>query len=206
MDFFIKGLILGFSVAAPIGPIGLLCINRTINKNYLSGFVTGLGAATADMVYGLAGGLGLKFISEILIGRKVLTQTIGLVFLFILGLSITFKKNQTKPQSQTVSIGLLKDYLSSLMLTITNPATILFFIAVFSGLGLSKANDTFHLISLVSGVFFGSAFWWLFLSCTTNFISNKLDGRIIKKINLISGLLISAFALYLFWEMVLGYK
>ena len=85
LEFVYKGLILGFSVAAPVGPIGVLCINRTINKNFAAGFVSGLGAATADLIYGLIAGLGLTTISAFVIDKKIWIQMFGLLFLLYLG-------------------------------------------------------------------------------------------------------------------------
>ena len=129
--FLYKGLILGFSVAAPVGPIGVLCINRTINKSYVSGLVTGLGAATADLIYGLIAGLGLTIISNFLIDQKLWIQTIGLIFLFYLGIKTLMKKKTEIEFNKTIDTRLFKDYLTTFILTITNPATILFFLAVF---------------------------------------------------------------------------
>ena len=118
---------LGFSVAAPVGPIGLLCINRTINKNFAAGFVSGLGAATADLIYGFIAGFGLTMISTFLIDQKTWIQLIGSCFLIYLGIK-TIKKREPKIEFNSASDkGLLKDYFSTLILTITNPLTILFF-------------------------------------------------------------------------------
>ena len=90
INFLIRGLIIGFSVAAPVGPIGILCINRTIKKGCISGLTTGLGAASADLIYGLIAGFGLVFISNFLLNQKLLIQSLGLVFLFYLGFKIIF--------------------------------------------------------------------------------------------------------------------
>jgi len=144
LEFLYKGLLLGFSVAAPIGPIGVLCINRTINKNFIAGFVSGLGAATADLIYGLIAGLGLTVISTFLINQKFWIQIIGLVFLFYIGIKTIIKKDNDIEFKSVTDKGLLKDYFSTLILTITNPMTILFFIAVFAGLGLSDTLNGFY--------------------------------------------------------------
>ena len=153
LEFLYKGLILGFSVAAPVGPIGVLCINRTINKNFAAGFVSGLGAATADLIYGLIAGLGLTVISTFLIDQKMWIQLIGLFFLIYLGLKTIMKKESDIEFKSLVDNGLLKDYFSTLILTITNPITILFFVAVFAGLGLSNTISGYNsIIQLIVGV------------------------------------------------------
>ena len=203
LELLYKGLILGFSVAAPVGPIGILCINRTLNKNFTAGFVSGLGAATADLTYGLIAGLGLTAISTFLINQQVWIQSIGLVFLFYLGIKSILKKETEIQFDTNTEKGLLKDYLSTLFLTITNPMTILFFIAVFAGLGLSRsANGASAVIQLVSGVFIGSGVWWLFLSGLTHKLKSKINKRILRKIDLASGILILVFGLLILADLV----
>lgn len=195
-EFLYKGLILGFSVAAPVGPIGILCINRTINKNFTAGFVCGLGAATADLVYGLIAGLGLTAISSFLIDRKLWIQVIGLGFLIYIGIKIIMKREKEIQFNSIADKGLLKDYLSTLVLTIANPMTILFFIAVFAGLGLAETiNGFYSAIQLVLGVFIGSSIWWIFLSGLTNKLKMKINKKILRKIDLVSGISILFFGL-----------
>lgn len=111
--FLYKGLILGFSVAAPVGPIGILCINRTVNKNFLSGVVSGLGAATADVIYGLIAGLGLTIISNFLLEQKLWMQIVGLIFLFYLGIKTLAKKKVNFELQKTTKSTLFKDFIST---------------------------------------------------------------------------------------------
>ncbi len=203
LEFLYKGLILGFSVAAPVGPIGVLCINRTINKNFAAGFVSGLGAATADLIYGLIAGLGLTAISTFLIDQKMWIQFIGLVFLIYLGIKTIIKKDYDIEFKSVVDKGLLKDNLSTLILTITNPMTILFFITVFAGLGLSKTINGFHsVMQLILGIFLGSCICWLFLSGLTNKLKTKISNKILKRIDLVSGILILFFGLSILINMI----
>jgi len=206
-EFLYKGIILGFSVAAPVGPIGILCINRTINKNFSAGFVSGLGAATADIVYGSIAGLGLTSISTFLINQKLWIQLIGLVFLIYIGIKTIVKKENEIEFKTVADKGLLKDYFSTLILTITNPMTILFFIAVFAGLGLSNPTDGYNsVIQLIAGVFIGSCTWWLFLSGLTNKLKKKINKKILKKIDLFSGLIILLFGLLILIDLIKGIK
>lgn len=202
-EFLYKGLILGFSVAAPVGPIGILCINRTINKNFTAGFVCGLGAATADLVYGLIAGLGLTAISSFLIDRKLWIQVIGLGFLIYIGIKIIMKREKEIQFNSIADKGLLKDYLSTLVLTIANPMTILFFIAVFAGLGLAETiNGFYSAIQLVLGVFIGSSIWWIFLSGLTNKLKMKINKKILRKIDLVSGISILFFGLLILIDLI----
>ncbi len=201
--FLYKGLILGFSVAAPVGPIGILCINRTINKSYISGLITGLGAATADLIYGLIVGLGLTRISGFLISQTVWIQIIGLFFLFYLGVKTLIKKKREIEFDKSFQKGLFKDYLSTFILTITNPMTILFFIAVFAGLGLANtSHDKNNAILLVLGVFIGSAIWWLILSGLSYNVKKLISNKILLRIDLLSGIIIVIFGIYILIELI----
>ena len=201
--YLYTGLLLGFSVAAPVGPIGILCINRTINKNFTSGFVSGLGAATADLLYGLIAAFGLTVISTFLIDQKFWIQLTGLVFLIYLGVKTIIKKDNDIKFKQSTDKGLIKDYLSTLILTITNPVTILFFIAVFAGLGLSNSiNGLDSALQLISGVFMGSCLWWLFLSGITHRLKTKISKRILKRIDLFSGIFILFFGLLILINLI----
>jgi threonine/homoserine/homoserine lactone efflux protein len=196
--FLFKGLLLGFSVAAPVGPIGILCINRTVNKNFTSGFVSGLGAATADLFYGLIAGFGLTVISNFLLSQKIWIHLVGIAFLLYLGLKTITKKEQEIKFENLADKGLFKDYLSTLFITITNPLTILFFLAIFAGLGLSGlTNGLYSSILLVAGVFLGSCSWWLILSSITHKLKNRINSKMLKRIDLLSGILLFFFGVLL---------
>src|SRR4051812_8188873 len=127
---FLKGLLIGFSIAAPVGPIGVLCIQRTLSYGRLSGLLTGLGAATADGVYGAVAAFGLTVVSSFLTGQQFWFQLIGGAFLFYLGAK-NFKATPATKAASKEHKGLLFDYISTVFLTLTNPATILSFVAIF---------------------------------------------------------------------------
>lgn len=137
--FLLKGLLIGFTVAAPVGPIGILCINRTLSKGRLTGFVSGLGAASADAIYGCIAAFGLTFITSFLISQKLWLQLIGGLFLCYLGIQ-TYRSRPAGHAASARGGGLLKSYTSVFFLTVTNPMTILFFIGIFSGIGLGKSS------------------------------------------------------------------
>ncbi|EYE87516.1 lysine transporter LysE [Fervidicella metallireducens AeB] len=193
--YFLKGLIIGLSVAAPVGPIGLLCIQRTLNKGKKSGFFSGLGAATADTVYGLIAAFGLTFISNFLISNQTFIRFIGGLFLIYLGIKTFLSTPANNAAKSNEGTGILDDYLSTLFLTITNPMTIMSFLAIFAGLGLGLGNTSSNLSALIMviGVFSGSALWWFLLSNCINLFKNKIGTNALKYINIISGFIIISF-------------
>jgi threonine/homoserine/homoserine lactone efflux protein len=201
-DYLMKGLLVGFSIAAPVGPIGVLVIRRTLTEGRISGFVTGLGAAVADGTYGFIAGYGLTSISDFLISQQFWMKLFGGLFLLYLGIKTLISKAATK-EAQIDSNGLLKNFTSTLLLTITNPITILSFFAIFAGLGLGQEKTNYvSSTALVLGVFMGSAFWWLILSTVLNFFRNKITTSGLTWINRFSGLLIISFAILAFYSLL----
>lgn len=197
ITFLIKGLVIGFSIAAPVGPIGLLCIRRTLAQGQAAGFLSGLGAATADAFYGVIAGFGLSLVSGLLLRQQGWLSLAGGLFLCYLGLK-TFNSRPsrvTDPAPAAVSgQGLLKAYVSTLFLTLTNPATILSFAAVFAGLGVTGRNPATATL-LVLGVFTGSALWWLALSGGVGALRGRFAPGRLYWLNRISGLVLGAFGL-----------
>jgi threonine/homoserine/homoserine lactone efflux protein len=193
--FLLRGLIIGFSIAAPVGPIGVLCIRRTLAKGRLSGLVSGLGAATADAIYGCVAGFGLTFISNILVSQQIWLRLIGGAFLCYLGLK-TFLSKPAEQAASAEGNGLVGAYASTFFLTLTNPMTILSFAAIFAGLGVAGAsgNDV-SAGTLVLGVFMGSALWWLILSGVADVFRTKLNPLRLRWVNRISGVIITGFGL-----------
>lgn len=192
--FFLRGLIIGLSIAAPVGPIGVLCIRRTLNEGRRAGLFTGLGAASADAIYGYVAGSGLVFISSVLVGQQVWLRIIGGLFLCFLGL----KTLLSRPAEHAASIRRYRHaeaYVSTFFLTLTNPMTILSFAAVFAGLGLSGGSYVSAGL-LVVGVFSGSAIWWLFLSSMVNAFRSGFDTRHLQWVNRISGIIILTFGAF----------
>jgi threonine/homoserine/homoserine lactone efflux protein len=193
LDLFWKGLLIGLAIAAPVGPIGVLCIRRTLNEGRLAGFVTGMGAATADGFYGAVAALGISAISSRLVDHADAIRLIGGGFLCYLGARTLFAPAAANTATAG-GRGLLGIYGSSLALTITNPTTILSFVAVFAGLGLAESDGDREAASwVVAGVFLGSAIWWLFLSNVVGLFRRALtpDRRI--WINRLSGVVLLGF-------------
>ncbi|MBD1914120.1 MULTISPECIES: LysE family transporter [unclassified Leptolyngbya] len=194
-NFFLRGFVIGFSIAVPVGPIGLLCIQRTLARGQIAGLLSGLGAATADAIYGAIAAFGLTIISAILMQQVFWFRLVGGIFLIYLGVC-TFR---SKPAEQAVSAQgdtLWRVYGSTLVLTLTNPATILSFVAVFAGLGLATAaGDRTTALVLVFGVFLGSALWWLLLSSGVSLFKTRLTARHLQWLNRGSGIIITAFGI-----------
>ena len=195
LDFFFKGLLLGFSIAAPVGPIGVLCIRKTLEFGRFSGLFSGLGAAFADAIYAVIAAFGLTFIANFLLEEQFWFRLIGGLFLLYLGWK-TFRAEPTSSSRNLSHTTLLNDFISTFFLTITNPMTILSFIAVFAGLGLSSIQgDYFQASALVIGVFLGSALWWLMLSEGVTLFRKKVSVQVMKWINRVAGLIIFGFGI-----------
>ncbi len=192
---FLSGLIIGFSIAAPVGPIGILCIRRTLAEGRLHGLVTGLGAATADAFYGCIAAFGLAFISDFLVNQQIWLRAIGGGFLLFLGLRTILAKPRGEAKEEK-KLGLASSYGSTFLLTVTNPITIISFGAIFATLGLgSIAGDYYSATLLVLSVFLGSASWWLILSGLVNLLRAKVTQRTQVWINRISGAIILGFGI-----------
>jgi threonine/homoserine/homoserine lactone efflux protein len=197
LGFFLKGLIIGFAIAAPVGPIGVLCIRRTLAEGRLTGFFSGLGAASADMTYGAVAAFGLTVVQNFLLGAQFWLHVLGGVFLIYLGLRTFFARpfGQVGPENKDQN--LLKAYLSTLGLTLTNPATILSFTVIFAGLRLGDANgNILSAVVLVGGVFLGSSAWWLTLSLIVGFFRERFTPGWMVWVNRFAGTIILTFGLF----------
>lgn len=193
--FFLRGLVIGFSIAAPVGPIGVLCIRRTLAGGRLHGLASGLGAATADASYGAVAGFGLTAVSGALVEQQAWLRLIGGLFLCALG-ARTFLARPASEAAPARRSGLLGAYLSTFALTLTNPLTILSFAAIFAGLGIVETGaDYGAALTLVAGVFAGSAAWWLLLSGGVSLLRERLTPRRMRWVNRLSGTVLVAFGL-----------
>lgn len=194
-SFLLQGLIIGFSIAAPVGPIGILCIRRTLAEGRLTGFISGLGAASADAVYGSIAAFGLTAISAFLVTQILWLRLIGGIFLLYLGVQ-TFRAKPTAQAAETRPGGLPAAFLSTFFLTLTNPMTILSFAAIFAGLGLGQTHgDLGGAAMLVAGVFLGSAAWWLTLSALVGTFRERINEKTLVWVNRVAGVIILGFGL-----------
>jgi threonine/homoserine/homoserine lactone efflux protein len=201
-SLLLKGLIIGFSIAAPVGPIGVLCIRRTLANGGLAGFVSGMGAATADAIYGCIAGFGLTFISNILISQQTLLRLIGGIFLCYLGIKI-FRDTPAEHAARASGDGLPAQYASTFVLTLTNPMTIISFAAIFAGMGLATSGHSYASAGvLVAGVFAGSALWWLLLSSGANMLRSRFNPQMLVWVNRLAGIIIVTFGLLSFVSLL----
>ncbi len=206
MLLWFKGMLIGFAIAAPVGPIGLLCVQRTLARGRWSGVLSGLGAASADAVYGGIAGFGLASLAHLLLAWQVELQAVGGLFLLYLG----WRTWRAPPAGEQARVrpsraGLLGDYLSTLGLTLANPVTVLAFLAIFAGLGLAAEGRDFAAAGvLVLGVFAGSLLWWLLLAGGVGLLRGRLTPAALGGINRVSGVLIAGFGLWALASAVRG--
>lgn len=198
LPFFVRGLALGFSIAAVLGPIGVLCLRRTLANGFLTGLVSGLGAATADAGYAAIAGFGISALGALLVDQRLWLRVVGGAFLVYLGVRTLLSSAPSTAGSEHRTSGtrqLVGAYTSTLALTLSNPMTILSFGAIFAGLGLGSlgATSTATAVELVVGVFVGSAAWWLVLASVTARLRTRVTAPRLRLVNLLSGLLILAF-------------
>jgi threonine/homoserine/homoserine lactone efflux protein len=191
---FLRGLILGFTIAAAVGPISLLVIHRTLAEGRLVGIVSGMGVATADGTYGAIAAFGLTAITDLLVDWRRALGLVGGVFLLWLAWRTFHSVPGEAARPTNGRRGVVGAYLSTLGLTLTNPMTILSFAALFVGLGVT-AGDAAGATSLTLGVFAGSAAWWVVLVTVVGVVRSRLTPTGLRRVNMASGLLIGAFAL-----------
>lgn len=202
MAVFIEAVAIGLAIAAPVGPIGLLCIERTLHHGPARGLATGLGAATADAVYASLGAAGMGVVIGWLTALAAPLALIGSVLLLYLGIG-TLRRPLAAHAAQAKESGsLLSAYSSALALTLSNPMTILSFIAVFAGLAGGHAPGSGEALLMVLGVFSGSALWWLLLAYGGGRLLAKLGPQGRHWVDRLCGLLLIGFAVLIAWRVV----
>lgn len=191
----LKGIIIGFSLALPIGPIGILCIRKTIAHGHLPGMIVGFGAATADAIYGCVAAFGLTVISDLLVTQQMWLRLVGGAFLLYLGVK-TFLARPVEEMPSSNGRGLLGSYVSTFLLTLTNPLTIFAFLGVFAALGVRNGDLGYgSAATLVLGVFLGSSLWFFILSYGVTLFRGNINSTGLGWVNRISGFLIICFGI-----------
>ena len=201
----VQGLLIGFSIAAPVGPIGLLCIRRSMTSGRLVGFVSGLGAASADAVYGIIAVSGLSFVTRLLLDHRGWIHGFGGLFLVYLGISTARAPAPANRAPQPGDAATLAGaFTSTFLLTLSNPATILSFIAIFAGLGVISSGTSGNTPAalIVIGVFLGSATWWLLLSGIAGWLGSKATVGQLRLINVLAGALVITLGLWQLGRLV----
>jgi len=198
---FLKGLTFGFVLAATVGPMWVLCMRRTLAYGALTGFVSGMGIAVADGMYGAVAAFGLTAISGFLLRYSFWIGLAGGLFLLYLGIRTLLQKPAANGEAAKPA-SLAQAFLSTLGLTLANPPTILAFVAIFAGLGLSASADYALAAMIVAGVFLGSAAWWVVLAAAGGALRDRLGPRLLRAINLVSGITILGFAAWQFTQLL----
>jgi threonine/homoserine/homoserine lactone efflux protein len=188
IGFLLKGLLVGIVIAVPVGPVGVLCIRRTILDGRLAGLFSGLGAATADSVFGIIAGYGLTVISDSLFYYQDLLRIGGAAFLLYVGISSLLSDPMARRRSDDDPEGLFGDFASTFVITITNPVTILSFLAIFGAIGFTGDEATLvNATVLVAGIWLGSFFWWVGLVSATGLLRMTFQRQHLVWINRGSG-------------------
>jgi len=197
IQFLLKGIGVGISVSAPLGPVGVMCVQRVMNKGFKSGFLSGIGAVVADTMYAVIAGFGLTIISEFISNNQLYLRVFGCFLLLYLGYRV-FVTNPAKQlrcsyKSKTNHVG---DFFTVFFLTISNPITVIFFGAVFASLGLVGNNgDRPSTIMLTIGIAIGAIAWWLTLSGVVNALRDKIKMKNLLWVNRISGIIVALLGL-----------
>lgn len=191
---FIKGSIIGFSMAIPIGPVGMLCVQHSLRRGLMAGIVAGLGAALADAFYGCMAGFGVCLVSHTLLYYQSWLQLIGAFILLYLGIRIFRSPPIDLSKTSQEIFSCRKIFLTTFALTLTNPFTLLCFTAVYAGLGISPVDeDLLSALMLIVGILLGAAIWWLLLSCGVSFVGKRWGIQSSPLLNRISGALLMSF-------------
>lgn len=192
--FLLKGMFIGLAIAAPVGPIAILCVKKTLTHGRKSGLACGLGASVADLTYGAIAAFGLTAVSEFFLAIQFWLRLFGGLFLIYLGFRILLSKVHKKDLS-SLKQNIWKDFSTTFVLTFMNPITILSFVAVFASLGIVMQNYIDSSV-LVLGVFLGSLLWWVFLSEVVTFFQKKIREELLLWVHQIAGVFILGFGFY----------
>jgi len=200
--FFLKGIAVGFVIAAPVGPVGMMCIHRTITDGKIFGFVTGLGAAIADTLYGCIAAFGLGFLAAELINYQISLRAFGGAVLCVIGIRALLNRRAPDPVAPKRD-QLFRVFVSSFIITVTNPLTMLSFVAIFAAIGIAEVTDQMGWgIALVAGVFIGSGLWWMLLTSIAGIFHKRLDDTTAIWVGRVSGVVIIGFGLVLLASLI----
>lgn len=192
---FIESFILGYVIAMPVGPIGMICIKNTLSRGFKSGLATGLGGALADSCYGFMAGGGMAFLSKLLINNTNLIKIFGSAILFYLGINEILHAKSKIADVKIKNSNFIKTIATTYLLTITSPMTILSFVGAFAIIG-SNSLGSGTIFFIVFGIFCGSLSWWLTLAISINIIRHKISQNSMAIIKIISGIILCTFAIY----------
>lgn len=187
IEFFCKSFIVGVLISIPIGPVALVCIKKTIDYGIKIGIISGLGSATADFFYAAIVGFGLTYVSNFFIEHQFYLQLAGAIFLLYLGVKSLI--HQSKTPERNGQRNLVRDFMATFLLSLSNPFTLLIIITLLAGLGVGDYSTTsWNDFAVPCGIFTGELTWWVILVITADYVERRLGSRIIPLVNRISGI------------------
>lgn len=187
VGLFLQGAIIGFSMAIPVGPVGVLCIQHALRRGLIGGVFAGLGAALADALFGGIAGFGVSLLSHLMTRYHLWLQILGALILSIIGIKI-FKTQPSEVETSRSCLSGCRIFFSTFALTLTNPLTLICFAAVFTSFGISPSDEEIWPgIMLSLGVLMGAGLWWMTLSVAVSFIGKKYQLSSVPRFNRISG-------------------
>lgn len=202
MEFFWKAFIAGFLIAAPVGAVGVLCIQRTLLSGLRSGLMTGLGAAIADTIYGSVAAFGMVFITSFIDEHRIAFRLFGAIIIFALGIKQVMKKAAVEPKPVSVTT-LGKDFVTTFFITLTNPITIFAFMAIFAASETGgKSEGSMAITMTITGVFLGALCCWGTITGITYIFREKIESKHYGIINRAGAVLILCFGFYLLYEFI----
>ena len=198
IELLIRGIIVGLMIAVPVGPVNILCIRRTIGAGWRSGVISGLGAAAADMLYGGIAGFSITLIIQFLVREQFWIRLVGGILLVGIGIWYFFKQPTPLDARLQDRESAFSDIRSTFLLTLTNPTTVLSFLALLAALGLGNPRHWWLTVFLVGGIFCGSMVWWIVLSVIVNQFRDRFNDRLLLLMNRFAGLAIGGFGVAAF--------
>lgn len=202
MTIFFEGILIGFLASIPIGPVSILIIQRTINRNRLTGFFSGIGAALSDTFYASIAGFSMVLVLNFIREHEFLFKTLGSAILLLLGFIILFSKPKKTEKEKTENSTYLKVIISTFLLTVSNPLIVFMHLAIFSGFQISlQIEKTAEAIFLLSGFLIGAVLWWFILTGLLTVFKKRFSLIFGIWLNRIAGsaIVIMVFVTYLIW-------
>ena len=198
VELLIGGIIVGLMIAMPVGPVNILCIHRTLEAGWRSGVISGLGAAAADMLYGGIAGFSITLVVQFLVREQFWIRLFGGILLVIIGISYFFRRPEPLNAQKHDRRSAYSDMRSTFLLTLTNPTTVLSFLALLAALGMGNPRHWWLTVFLIGGIFCGSMVWWIVLGSIVNHFRGRFSDRILLLMNRLAGLAIGGFGVAAF--------